>query len=61
MLWLTHIGNSARGCDKDGNATGISVAGETWGYGYNGRGRLTVVEATCVWWMVYIYGKPGQQ
>ncbi|WP_158628749.1 RHS repeat-associated core domain-containing protein [Dyella choica] len=41
---LTRIGNNARSYDKDGNTTGASVAGETWGYDYNGRGRMTVVQ-----------------
>lgn len=42
--WLTSIGNSARTYDANGSMTGNATAGSAWGFGYNGRGRLTVVQ-----------------
>lgn len=59
--WLTHIGNSARSYDKDGNTTGASVAGETWGYGYNGRGRMTLVQRNRFPVAAYTYNVFGER
>ncbi|MGO4704122.1 RHS repeat-associated core domain-containing protein [Dyella sp. 2RAB6] len=41
---LTSIGNSARTYDANGNTTGNAVGGNTYGYGYNDRNRMTVVQ-----------------
>ncbi|MET4678306.1 MULTISPECIES: RHS repeat-associated core domain-containing protein [unclassified Luteibacter] len=42
---LSGIGNAARTSDASGNTTAAVSAGQTFGYGYDGRGRLTVVQA----------------
>jgi len=41
---LASIGNAARINDADGNTTASVVGGNTYGFGYNGRNRLTVVQ-----------------
>lgn len=42
--WLTSIGSAARSVDANGNTTGNATAGETWGYGYDGHNRMTVLQ-----------------
>lgn len=42
-LWLTNMGTATRTYDANGNTTGNSAAGTMWGYGYNGRNRMTAV------------------
>ncbi|WP_285402374.1 RHS repeat-associated core domain-containing protein [Luteibacter sp. ME-Dv--P-043b] len=42
--WLTSIGAASRTYDANGNTTGNAAAGQVWGYGYNGRNRMTVVQ-----------------
>ena len=42
--WLTSIGNAARTYDLNGNTTGSASGGEIFGYNYDGRGRLTLVQ-----------------
>jgi len=41
---LTSIGSSARTYDANGNTTGNATGGDTFGYGYNDRNRMTVVQ-----------------
>lgn len=59
--WLTKIGNTARSYDQDGNTTGVSVAGETWGYAYNGRGRMTLVQRDGFPVAAYMYNAFGER
>jgi RHS repeat-associated protein len=42
--WLTSVGTASRTYDASGNTTGNAFAGNAWGYGFNGRGRMTVVQ-----------------
>jgi RHS repeat-associated protein len=42
--WLTATGTATRTYDDNGNTTGNSAAGTVWGYGYNGRNRMTLVQ-----------------
>ncbi|MBB5357740.1 RHS repeat-associated protein [Rhodanobacter sp. ANJX3] len=58
---LSGIGNGARTRDANGNMTGNSSAGQTWGYGYNGRNRLTVVQANGNTVGTYGYNALGQR
>jgi YD repeat-containing protein len=46
--WLTSTGNSARSYDLNGNTTGVASGGQTFGFGYDGRNRLTVAQANNV-------------
>ena len=41
---LSSIGNAPQANDADGNTTGSVIAGNTYGFGYNGRNRMTVVQ-----------------
>jgi len=59
--WLTSIGSAARSYDNNGNTTGNSSAGQTWGYGYNGRNRMTVVQAGGATVGTYTYNAMGQR
>ena len=59
--WLTSIGNSARTYDANGNTTGSASGGETFGYGYNGRNRLTVVQRNGQTVATYAYNAAGQR
>lgn len=42
--WLTSIGSGVRTYDANGNTTGNAAGGSTYGYGYNDRNRMTVVQ-----------------
>lgn len=42
--WLTSVGAGSRAYDANGSTTGNASAGLAWGYGYNGRGQLTVLQ-----------------
>lgn len=59
--WLTSIGNSARTYDANGNTSGSASGGETFGYGYNGRNRLTVVQRNGQTVATYAYNAAGQR
>ena len=41
---LSTIGTSSRTFDANGSMTGSASGGIAWGYGYDGRGRLSVVQ-----------------
>ena len=41
---LTSIGSAARTYDANGNTTGSASGGDTFGYGYNARNRMSVVQ-----------------
>lgn len=59
--WLTSIGTASRTYDANGNTTGSAFAGEAWGYGYNGRNRLTVVQRNGVTVGNYVYNRLEQR
>ena len=58
---LSSIGTAARTYDANGNTTGASSAGQTWGYGYNGRNRMTVAQAGGATVGTYTYNALGQR
>ena len=58
---INSIGSSARASDANGNTTGISSAGQAFGYGYNGRNRLTVVQVAGSTVGTYSYNALGQR
>jgi RHS repeat-associated protein len=58
---LSSIGNAARTYDANGNTTGSTSAGQTWGFGYNGRNRMTVVQASGSTVGTYTYNALGQR
>ncbi len=58
---LSTIGSSARTSDLNGNMTGNSSGGQSWGYGYNGRNRLVVVQANGATVGTYTYNALGQR
>jgi RHS repeat-associated protein len=58
---LSGIGTMARTSDANGNTTASASAGQTWGYGYNGRNRLTVVQANGSTVGTYTYNAMGQR
>ena len=59
--WLTSVGSSARTYDANGNTTGSATGGETFGYGYNGRNRMTVVQRNNQTVATYSYNAMGQR
>lgn len=59
--WLTATGNAARANDANGNATSLIAAGETFGFGYNGRNQLTVAQRNGVTVGSYTYNALGQR
>ena len=59
--WLTSIGNGARTYDANGNTIGSANSGETYGYGYNGRNRLTVLQRNGQTVATYAYNAAGQR
>lgn len=59
--WLTSIGNNARTYDANGNTTGNATGGDTFGYGYNDRNRMTVVQQNGQTVAGYIYNAFGQR
>jgi len=58
---LTAIGNAARTYDANGNTTGSVIGGNTFGYGYNGRNRMTVVQSNGSTVGTYTYNALGQR
>jgi RHS repeat-associated protein len=59
--WLNTIGNAARTYDANGNTTGSALGGDTFGYGYDGRNRLTVVQRNGATVGSYGYNVLGQR
>ena len=59
--WLTSIGNSARSYDLSGNTTGSASSGETFGYSYDGRNRLTLIQRNQQTVATYTYNARGQR
>jgi len=59
--WLTSIGNSARTYDANGNTTGNATGGDTLGYGYNDRDRMTIVRRNGQTVASYTYNAVGER
>ena len=59
--WLTSIGNSARTYDANGNTTGSASGGDTFGYGYNDRNRMAVLQRNGQTVGNYTYNAMGQR
>lgn len=59
--WLTNMGAATRTYDVNGNTTGSSAAGTVWGYGYNGRNRMTLVQQNGTTVGTYVYNALGQR
>lgn len=59
--WLTSIGSAVRTYDLNGNTTGSASAGESLGYGYDGRGRLTLVQRNQQTVATYVYNVMGER
>ena len=59
--WLTSIGSSARTYDANGNTSGTSTGSDAFGYGYNGRNRMTVVQRNGQTVANYGYNAMGQR
>lgn len=58
---LSGVGASARINDANGSTTAIASAGVSWGFGYNGRNRLVVVQANGSTVGSYTYNALGQR
>nr|WP_199038415.1 RHS repeat-associated core domain-containing protein [Dyella sp. ASV24] len=58
---LTSIGNASRAYDTNGNTTGSVVGGNTYGFGYNGRNRMTVAQLNGNTVGTYTYNALGQR
>ncbi|NII53786.1 RHS repeat-associated core domain-containing protein [Luteibacter sp. SG786] len=52
---LTTIGAASRTYDANGSTTANASAGTAWGYGYNGRGQLTVLQQGGATVATYVY------
>jgi len=59
--WLTNIGSTSRTYDANGNTTASSVGGESFGFGYNGRNRMTVVQRNSNTVGTYTYNAMGER
>ena len=59
--WLTSIGSTARAFDAAGNTTGSAAGGDTFGYGYNDRDRLIVLQRDGQTVANYTYNALGQR
>jgi RHS repeat-associated protein len=58
---LASIGNASRAYDANGNTTGSVVGGDTFGFGYNGRNRMTVAQRDGSTVGTYTYNALGQR
>jgi RHS repeat-associated protein len=59
--WLTSIGTGSRTYDANGSTTGNAIAGTAWGYGYNSRGQMTVVQQGGGTVATYVYNALDQR
>jgi len=59
--WLTSVGVGSRAYDANGSTTGSALAGTSWGYGYNGRGQLTVIQQGGATVATYAYNALDQR
>jgi RHS repeat-associated protein len=55
------IGSTARTYDTNGNTTGSTVGGEVFGFGYNNRNRMTVVQRNQATVGTYGYSANGER
>jgi RHS repeat-associated protein len=58
---LISIGSVAQTNDHNGNTTGTALAGQTYGFGYNGRNRMEVLQVNGANAMIYTYNAFGQR
>jgi RHS repeat-associated protein len=58
---LASINGIARANDANGNTTGSVIGGNTYGFGYNGRNRLTVAQLNGTTVGTYTYNALGQR
>ncbi len=58
---LASINGISRANDANGNTTGSVVGGNTYGFGYNGRNRMTVAQANGATVGTYLYNALGQR
>ncbi|MFC5740964.1 RHS repeat-associated core domain-containing protein [Dyella tabacisoli] len=58
---LSSIGNAARTYDANGNTTASVSGGQVYGFGYNDRNRMTVVQASGATVGTYTYNAFGQR
>lgn len=58
---LSSIGNASRANDANGNTTGSVIGGETYGFGYNDRNRLALVQRNGATVGTYTYSALGQR
>jgi len=58
---LNGIGNGARAFDANGNTTAVVSAGQTYGFGYNERNRMTVAQANGQTVGTYIQNEAGER
>ncbi|MFC5740230.1 RHS repeat-associated core domain-containing protein [Dyella tabacisoli] len=58
---LSSTGSAARAYDANGNTTGSAIGGETFGFGYNGRNRMSVVQRNGQTVGTYAYNAFGQR
>ncbi|RDS82218.1 RHS repeat protein [Dyella monticola] len=56
---LIATGNAARTVDANGNTTAISNAGTTYGFGFNDRNRMSVVQVNQSTVATYLYNADG--
>ena len=59
--WLSYIGSAARTYDNNGNTTASSVGGESFGFGYNGRNRMTIAQRNGSTVGTYTYNALGER
>jgi len=58
---LASIGGTSRANDANGNTTGSVIGGNTYGFGYNGRNRLTIAQLNGATVGTYSYNAMGQR
>jgi RHS repeat-associated protein len=58
---LASINGISRANDANGNTTGSVIGGNTYGFGYNGRNRLTVAQLNGATVGTYTYNAMGQR
>jgi RHS repeat-associated protein len=58
---LSSIGTSAQANDANGNTTGSVMGGNTYGFAYNGRNRLVLVQLNGVTAGTYSYNALGER
>jgi len=58
---ISSIGSAARTNDADGNTTASVIGGNTYGFGYNGRNRLTVAQLNGSTVGTYTYNAVGER